>query len=148
MSEGFKTQERAKYRRSCFSQTHTWVSLSWSVQSSLYTPGEMFRFGHLNTKIHNTLSNQNRLQCCISKDNSCRGQAVRNLSSISECDPYRSRDKQVDNCAHQKKTAQNICTIFLLNDTSEARTIAVACSKDNERLPYLSILTSYSCLSC
>lgn len=35
-------------------------------------------------------------------------------------------DKQVDNGAHQKKTAQNICTTFLLNDTSEARTIAVA----------------------
>jgi hypothetical protein len=84
----------------------------------------VFGFGHLNAKIHNTLSNQNRLQCSISKDDSRRGQAVRKLSGVS-ANPL-SLEEQVDNGAHQKKTAQNICTTFLLNDTSEARTIAVA----------------------
>jgi len=94
------------------------------------------------------LSNQNRLQCCISKNDSCRGQAVRNLRSMSECHPYRSRDGQVDNGPHQKSTAQNICTTFLLNDTSEARTIAVAwlqgtiALSSNSHLSFVSTITS------
>jgi hypothetical protein len=56
---------------------------------------------------------------------------IQAISARVSDDSYQSTIRPSDKKAgaHQKNTAQNICTTFLLNDISEARTIGVAGSK-------------------
>lgn len=90
----------------------------------------------MHSHLHGTLSNQHGFQCRISKDDSGRGQAVRGSSRCARvsAQSYRLTNRMLDQAkrsTHQKKTAQIICTSFLLNDTSEARTIGVAGSNQD-----------------
>lgn len=113
--------------KSCFSHTHTWALRSSSVHNSLYMPlwcsvqallvseGAYLGARGLVSVPHNQISLQHKSSCSFNIE---LNDGNTHVSASTMSKPVTS--------PYLKNTAQTICRIFLLNDTSDARTIVVS----------------------